>query len=177
MISSVPVMLITGPIGVGKTTIAAEVSELLDQAQVAHGLVDVDCLRWCYPRPSHDPFRVELAMKNLAAIWSNFQDVGATHLVLADVLESRSHLERYQRAIPAAKILVVRLHASLPTIMSRVQRREVGSGLDRHLRRASELAAHMEQNKVEDMLVDTEGRSVATVAHEVLTRSTWMIVS
>ena len=173
MVDHIPVMLITGPIGVGKTTVAAEVSELLDKAGVAHALVDIDTLRWCYPRPPHDPFRLELAMKNLAAIWNNFQEVGATRLVLATVLESRDDLEWYRGAIPGADILVIRLHASLHTLRSRVEQREVGSGLDRHLRRAAELTTLMERNKVENILVNTEGKSVATLAREILDCSNW----
>jgi adenylylsulfate kinase len=96
METNVPVLLITGPPGVGKTAVAAEVSELLDQAGAAHAFVDIDSLRWCYPRPAQDRFRVALAMNNLAAIWTNFQAAGAARLILADVLESRGDLERYR---------------------------------------------------------------------------------
>ncbi len=112
--SPVPVLLITGPSGVGKTVVATEASELLDRARVAHALVDIDSLRWCYPRPPHDRFRVGLAMRNLAAVWANFRAAGATRLVLADVLESRDHLERYRAAIPGADIVVVRSFRSNP---------------------------------------------------------------
>ncbi|HEU5368609.1 MAG TPA: nucleoside-triphosphatase [Ktedonobacterales bacterium] len=94
METRIPVLLVTGPPGVGKTTVAAEVSELLDQTGIAHAFVDVDSLRWCYPRPAHDRFRIQLAMKNLAAIWANFQAAGATCLILADVVESRDVLLR-----------------------------------------------------------------------------------
>ena len=65
LLRRVLVLLVTGPVGVGKSSVASEVSELLDQAGVAHALVDVDSLRWCYPRRSSDPFRIELAMNNL----------------------------------------------------------------------------------------------------------------
>lgn len=173
MDTSVPVMLITGPVGAGKTTVAAEVSELLNSAGMAHAFVDIDSLRWCYPRPAHDPFRVELAMKNLSAVWTNFQAAGATHLVLADVLEAREDLVQYSTAIAEADILVVRLQASLETLLCRLQRREVGIGLDWHLRRAAVLSQQMERDKVEDILVDTEGKSVNAVAREILTRSNW----
>jgi hypothetical protein len=73
--------------------VASEVSELLDQAGVAHAFVDIDSLRWCYPRSAHTRFRGQLAIKDLAAIWANFQEAGAACLVLADVLESRDDLE------------------------------------------------------------------------------------
>ena len=174
MVTSVPVMVITGPIGVGKTSVSAEVSEILDHAKVAHGLVDIDSLRWCYPRPLHDPFRIELAMKNLACVWNNFQAFGAKRLILADVLETRDHLERYRTVVPGAEILVVRLRATLSTLTQHVQQREIGSALARHLQRAAELAAIMERNHVEDMLVDIEGKTVTTIAQEILTRCYWM---
>jgi adenylylsulfate kinase len=173
METSVPVLLITGPSGAGKTTVASEVSELLDQAGVAHAFVDVDSLRWCYPRPAHDRFRNGLAMQNLAAIWPNFQAAGATCLVLADVLEQRGDLERYRAAVPGAAVLVARLQASLPALEARLGQREVGSALEWHLRRAAEVASLMERNRVEDVLADTEGKAAAVVAREVLRRSGW----
>jgi adenylylsulfate kinase-like enzyme len=167
-------MLITGPIGSGKTTVALEVSELLDMAGVAHGMVDVDALRWCYPRLPDDPFRVGLAMRNLAAVWTNFRMFGASSLILADILTSRDQLRRYREAVPRAEVFVVRLRASQDTLAARVRRREVGSGLDRHLQHAAELALQMDHDKFEDLLVETDNRSVPEIAHEILTRSEWL---
>jgi adenylylsulfate kinase len=171
--TSVPVMLITGPVGVGKTTVATQVSELLESVELAHAFVDIDSLRWSYPSPAHDRFRTELAMKNLAAIWPNFLSAGATRLVLADVLESREELEQYRAAVPGADILVVRLQASLDTLLSRLRLREIGAGLDWHLQRAAELSQQMERDKVEDLLVNTEGKSINAIAREILIRSNW----
>lgn len=171
---SVPIMIITGPVGVGKTTVALEVSELLEQGGIAHACVDLDALRWCYPRQPGDRFSTGLAMKNLAAIWVNFQDYGATSLIVADVIETRFGLDRYRAAIPGADILVVRLTASLSTLHERVKQRELGAGLAWHLQRAPELAAIMERNHVEDLLVSTDGKTVTEIAREILQQTRWM---
>lgn len=175
--AGVPVLLITGPVGVGKTTVAGEVSALLARAGVAHALVDIDGLSECYPPPPGDPFNEELALRNLAAVWVNYRATGAERLVLARVLESRAELERYRAAVPGAAIQVVRLRASVDTLTGRVQRREVGAGLAWHVARAAELAAQMDRDQVEDVVIETDGRPVAAVARDVLARTGWPVPS
>ena len=168
MQASVPVLIVTGPVGVGKTTVASAVSELLEEAAVAHACVDLDALRWHYPPMPEDRFSVQLAMQNLAAIWVNFQAYSATRLIVADVIEARDELERYRTAIPGAEIFVVRLRASLETLAQRVRKRETGSGLEWHLERAPVLAAIMDHNNVEDLLIETDGKFVIQIAEEIL---------
>lgn len=170
---TVPVLLVTGPVGVGKTTAAGEISSLLNAAGVPHAVVDMDALRWCYPSPPGDPYNVALALRNLAAVWPNFRAAGAQRLVLADVLESPEDLGPYRTTVSGAEIVVVRLRASVPTLTSRVTRRETGSGRDWHLARAAELAAQLERDGIGDLVVDTDGRSVEDVAREALARCGW----
>lgn len=171
----VPVMLVTGPVGVGKTSVAGEVSAVLEQARVPHAFVDVDSLRWSYPSPPDDRFRTRLAMRNLAAVWANFRSAGAERLVLADVVEARAELDRYRAAVPGARIIVVRLRAAVETLAARVAGRERGSGRDWHLARAAELAAQMDRDAVEDVLIETDGRSLAEIAREALARCGWPV--
>jgi hypothetical protein len=111
--------------------------------------------------------------RGLAAVWANFRAAGATCLVLADVVETRADLERYRAAVPGAEVLVARLWASRATLAERLSQREVGSALERHLRRSAEVADLMERNRVEDVLGENEAGPVAAAAQEVLLRSNW----
>ena len=90
-----------------------------------------------------------------------------------DIVEARPALADYHAAIPGADILVVRLNATLPTIHRRLEGRETGDSLRWHQERAVELLGLMEEHAVEDMLVETEGKTVEAVAGEVLARLGW----
>lgn len=173
VMATVPVMIVTGPVGVGKTTVAAAVSDLLDRAAVPHAMVDADHLRWCYPSPPADPFRGALGLQNLAAVWANYREAGADRLVLADVVESRDQLADYRAAVPGASLQVVRLTAPLAAIERRLAGRDTGDALAWHRRRAAELAAIMARNRVEDLLIETADRSPAEIAREALSCARW----
>ncbi len=166
-------LVITGPVGVGKTTVAGAISELLGDAGLAHALVDLDWLRWSYPGPAHDPFHMALGRRNLAAVWGNYRAAGAERLILVDIVESREEVARYEAAVPGAAIVVVRLQAALPTILRRLEGREAGASLAWHQQRAAELATQMERDQVEDLLVDTEGKAAAGIAREIVARTGW----
>ncbi len=94
----VPVLLITGPVSVGKSSVLSEITELLEAADVPFAAVDLDALSWCYPSPpGDDRFRSGLTLRNLAALWTNFRAAGAERLVVARVIESRDELARYRK--------------------------------------------------------------------------------
>ena len=174
-VMSVPVILITGPVGVGKSSVLGEIQGLLKGAGMRFATVDLDALSYCYPPTrGDDRFRTKLTFRNLAAVWRNFRAAGAERLVLAQVLESRAELVRYRRAVPGAEMTVVRLRASVPTLRERIDRREVGLGRTWHRRRAVELARIMDRTPVEDLLVETDGRRVNPIAREILRRTGWL---
>src|SRR5688500_7617641 len=91
----IPFLIVTGPMGAGKSTAADAVSDALRAAGVPHGFVDLDAFT-CYPAAPDDPFRQRLALANLAAVWPNFAASGARYLVLARVVESRAELDGYR---------------------------------------------------------------------------------
>jgi hypothetical protein len=124
MTASVPVLLITGPVGVGKSTVAAQAAWLLREANVPHALVDLAWIEQCWPVPADDPWNERLSHRNLASLWANFREAGADRLILVRVLEARSLLRRVAEAVPGAEITVVRLRAPLAVLHTRIRSRE-----------------------------------------------------
>ena len=184
---SIPVLLITGPLGVGKTTVLDAVADRLRAAGVPFAAVDLDALADAYPpAPGDDPYRNGLMFQNLAAVWRNFLSAGASRLVCAYVVESRDELDRYRTAIPGAAITIARLRGTDETVQARLSRRLAHSDpidgqvrVDERARRARraarsrELAELMEHKHFEDLLVETDGRDVDAIARDVLQRAGW----
>jgi Mrp family chromosome partitioning ATPase len=176
MTASVPVLLITGPVGVGKSTVAAEAARLLREANVPHALVDLAWIEQCWPVPADDPWNERLTHRNLACMWANFRQAGADRLLLVRVLEARSLLRHVVEAVPGAEVTVVRLRAPLAVLRARIRSREA-SNPSWFLGAATHTAKVLEQARVEDHLVDNEDRPVAAVAEEVLRRVGWLDLS
>jgi DNA polymerase III delta prime subunit len=173
MTASVPVLLITGPVGVGKSTVAAEAARLLREANLPHALVDLAWVEQCWPVPADDPWNERLTHRNLACMWANFHQAGADRLIVVRVLEARSLLRQVGEAVPGAQITVVRLRAPLAVLHGRIRCREA-SDPSWFLGAATHTAKVLEQARIEDHLVDNEDRPVAEVAEEVLRRAGWL---
>lgn len=172
---TVPTIIVTGPVGVGKTTVADEMGYALRNAKVPHATIDFDRLRACYPRPADDDrWGNKMGLTNLAAVWKNYRTAGALRLLIACVVERRSELDGFREAVTGADILVVRLRATPETLQTRVRKRSHGTGIEWDLNRAIELAALMDARPVEDMLVETEDADPPTIAHDILRGAGWI---
>jgi hypothetical protein len=66
MTASVPVLLITGPVGSGKSTVAAEATWLLREANLSHALVDLPWIGQCWPVPADGPWNERLTHRRTA---------------------------------------------------------------------------------------------------------------
>lgn len=172
---SVPVLIISGSVGVGKTSVAYAISETLKSKALPHAVIDVDCLTDPYPRPKDDPFNNRLLFKNLASIWKNYKEAGIKYLIIPRVIEARSDLGGYMSAIPNAKIILVRLRAKLEEIHRRLKARESSkSSLEWHLKRAVVLNDQLEQSRVEDFAIDNDNKNVNEIAMEILNKCDWL---
>ncbi|WP_330273167.1 ATP/GTP-binding protein [Lentzea sp. NBC_00516] len=159
-------LLITGPVGVGKTTIAEAVGAHLAKSGRPVAVVDLDWLSQCRPAPSGDPFHFELQLSNLRAVTPNYANAGASRLVLAGVVESQADRERYAEAV-GGPLTVCRLKADLSVIHERlVARHHDEAELRWHLNRADELETLFTSSSIEDFVMDAN-RPVDQVSLEV----------
>lgn len=164
------VLVITGPVGVGKTSTAIAIGEELKRAGTPHAVIDADWLRWATPIPPDDPFNSRMGFKNLGAIAANFRAAGARWLVVADIVEGDAERAAYRATIPDAALIIVRLRAPIDEVHRRLDDRETGHGLVWHKDRAIELSALMDERAVEDLLIETGDRAVEAVARDILAR-------
>ncbi|WP_439661022.1 AAA family ATPase [Lentzea sp. HUAS TT2] len=164
-------LLITGPVGVGKTTVAEAVGSRLAGAKVPHAVIDLDRLSSCWPAPADDPFHFELQLRNLQAVVANYVAAGVHRVVLAGVVESKDDRARYAEVI-GAKLNVCRLKADLTVVQRRlVRRHDDEADLRWHLARAEELEMLFTASWIEDFVVDAD-QPVAEVAQDVI--SWWL---
>tara|TARA_Y100001934_G_C12062221_1_gene635924 strand:- start:218 stop:754 length:537 start_codon:yes stop_codon:yes gene_type:complete len=169
-----PVILISGPVGVGKTSVGDEWGEVLIERDVAHTYLDFDQLCYTYPRPLDDPWGNRLAFEHLAAIWRNARAAGARNLVIPTVVETADFVADLCAVIPGAAPRVFQLRARLETLHERIRKREIGSGLDWHLNRAGELLAILGGPEAPcDARIDTDRRTVRELAEELADRVDW----
>lgn len=167
-------LIISGPVGVGKTTIAGELSILLEADDVAHTCVDMDALAGTFPRPPDDPFGNALALENLAAVWTNAKRYGSRNLIVARVMEAADDVAALSQAVGIPAPVVCLLTACNNTLLKRVRQRERGSGRAWHENRAVVLSEILERAALEDFCVATDNRPVAEIALEIRQMLPWM---
>jgi len=92
--SSAPIVLISGPVGVGKSVVGNEVSTILEQCGIPHTFIDFDNIRQTYPKPDDDPWGNQLGLENLAAIWHNCLKYRSLNLVISYVVEDISFIDQ-----------------------------------------------------------------------------------
>ena len=168
----IPLLLISGPVGVGKSSVGNELSEILLEIAVPHTFIDFDNLAATHPHPSGDRFGTRLALANLRDVWRNCAAAGSRNLIVAAVVEDREFVDDLARVVPGADVVVCQLRATTATLETRVCARELGSARTWHLERAVELARLLERAPV-DLRVGTDDRSLRDIAAEVAGAVQW----
>jgi hypothetical protein len=170
--AEVPLLVISGTVGVGKSIVLDEIHDVLRAAELPHACIDADALGLSWP--TRGAFNQVTVADNVASMWANFRAAGARRLVIAGVVERAEDLAAYQRAVPGARIALCELRASEQTRIARLRTREMGGGLEWHIRRTSELQTILDDAALCDFVVSNDGRNVRDVALEVLIRAGWL---
>ncbi len=162
-------LIITGTMGAGKTSVLGEASDLLALRQIAH---DVDALGLAHLPSGAGNDAVMYG--NLRSVCQNYAAVGVQRFLLARALEERTQLELCRDIVPATNTVVCRLTASIAAMLQRVKMRETGLSQREYVARVEELNAVLDRVRLEDFTVSNENRSLTDVATEVLIKAGWI---
>lgn len=168
----ISVLLLTGGVASGKTTIAAEISEVLAGAGRSIITVDLDHLGWGFLPGSPDERIGKLRTDNLAAIWPNLREAGFDHVVVTGVIATEEALHPI-REIVGSSMAVVRLVTPLDLAEARLRRRDDGRLLADHLAIMPSLEDSLDRSTFEDVRIVNDDRSPREVAASVLERTGW----
>jgi hypothetical protein len=165
-------LIITGSMGAGKTSVLAEASDILTLRHIVHAAIDLDTLGLAHlPSPASSN---GVMYRNLQSICENYAALGVTRLLLARAMENRTELERYRSAVSAKNTAICRLTAGLGEMQQRVRKRESGVLQREFVDRVAILDAILEHARLEDFTIINEGRSLNDVAQEMLMKAGWI---
>lgn len=162
------ILIITGPVGAGKTTIAESIFDLLSENKTSCAVIDFDWLTAAYPPPHNDRFNFHLGIANLRSILPNYLSMGIKIFIIPTVVESKEEIEKFKELINETDIFVIRLSAELATLHKRLDKRETGKMLRWHKKRAKELIDLFADKQLENIIIDTENKSIYSITEEVL---------
>lgn len=163
-------VLLTGVYGSGKSSVAAELADILEKRGSAYAYLDLDFFSWAEtPVISATPGDT-LLLANLAAVMPNFRAVGVDLYVLAYSVRDRGELEAIRASLGCA-VSVVRLVVPIEEIRRRLAA-DVTSGRQDDLRVAERWLADGTGVGLEDLAVDA-GRPVRDVALDIVRWLGW----
>ena len=157
-------VVVTGPPGSGKTVTLTALSNALVADGVPHATVDVDEVAWAYPFPDL-PQRCEHLR-----VWSAaHRQAGSETLLVAEVIESPSHLVDVLNSLGVDDHLLVRLDAALETLQARVIAREPPDwfGLDWLLAETPKLQIALAELDGVDAVLDSENLTLTEVVGQI----------
>jgi hypothetical protein len=168
------VIVISGSMGAGKTTVLGEASDLLSARNVVHTSFDLDAMGLLLLPEAQAR---ALHYRNLAMFYDNCREAGIHKFLFAAAIESRESLSDLVRALGNPIVTVCRLIASQATMDNRLRTREVGMRQQEFLERSRMLNSILDAASVEDFWLENDGDNVTAVAEEILARANWITVN
>jgi energy-coupling factor transporter ATP-binding protein EcfA2 len=141
-------VLVTGTYGSGKTTVVAEMAELIERRGLRYAALDLDWLAWGWPGDDEGEMAEHrLILENLELVVANYLRRGNDRFLMAHAIRTAEQLAMLRAALPVTMRVVrltvpfeeIRLRAASDTTTSRagdLQRAEAwleaddGAGLE-----------------------------------------------
>ncbi len=159
----VPVMWITGPAGVGKSTVSWQIFTELAEAGVHVAFADADQFCMCYPALAEDPGRERIKAQNVGAAVSRYRAAGAQCVIANGVLDPLRGV--YSELMPQAEVTVCRLRADAGELARRFAGwHHPGLDLAEAVKETLGEAGAMDVSNLGEVCVDTTGMAAAEAA-------------
>jgi hypothetical protein len=165
-------LVITGSMGAGKSSVLGEASDILALRNIPHAAIDLDAFGLAH-LPSHAKNDVVM-YRNLRCVCKNYAALGIRRFLVARAIEDRATLETCRKAVSARSATVCRVTANLASMQKRVRMRELGILQRRFVARVATLNSILDTARVEDFSVSSDDRSVTQTAHEMLLKAGWV---
>jgi predicted ABC-type ATPase len=166
----VPVLWITGPAGVGKSTVSWQLFTELASSRTRAAFADADQLCMCYPAPPDDPGRDRIRARNASVVIGNYQAAGARCVIVNGVVDPALGVQR--NLIELGTVLVCRLRADPGEVARRLAGRDQrgGGAPEAVMRQVAGECDRMDASGFADVMVDTTGVRAVEVARLVRER-------
>jgi hypothetical protein len=164
-------VLISGVYGAGKSSVAVEMSHVLENRGLTHAVLDLDFLSWFFTPRDEESAEGHLLVANLEAIMRNYLGAGIGLYILAGTIRDLAELEALKAAL-RMPLKVVRLMLDWPQIEQRL-RADVTAGRRDDLREAANQIAAAVGVGVEELALSND-RPIREVALEILDWLGWI---
>lgn len=163
-------LIIGGRSGVGKSTVAFALHDLLVERDVQHAVIEGDALDLAHPAP----WRHGLAQRNLQSVWANYRELGYRRLIYTNTVSVLEEEALVAAVGGAPQVTSVLLRGSETTVADRLGRRDSGESLERHLTRSARAAQFLDDDVGTHVhRIDTDGRSPEDIAEELAVIVGW----
>jgi hypothetical protein len=165
-------LIITGSMGAGKTSILGEASDILSLQNISHAAIDLDAFGLAL-LPSGAKSDVVM-YRNLHSVCKNYASLGVRRFLVARAIEDCAALECCRKAVSATDTIVCRITADMRTMRSRVTMRETGISRKKFIARVKTLNSILDRAQLEDFVLASDERSATQIAHEMLLKAGWI---
>ena len=162
-------VLITGVYGTGKTSVVEELAEMLEDAEVSYGAMELDWLMW-FDAEIEDDDREKVFLANTSAVSTNYINAGVDRFVMSLSVRDKMHLDAIRNPIPVP-LSVVRLTIPYSEIEARLGL-AVTVGRERDLPNAKTWIVESKGTGIEDVTIGNSG-TIRQTAQEILDWLEW----